>query len=133
MICNSGIWNTPIRAGARGGGGGSLPSMPNLTKDHLAKMHTPILYILGGESDAANPNGMDDFHRIDNLPAFASNLNVGHGGTYRRPHGGDFAVVAAAWCQWQLKGDKEAGEMFVGEPCRLAQWPGWSVEKKNIP
>jgi hypothetical protein len=75
---------------------------------------------------------MDDFHRIGNLPAFAANLNVGHGGTYSRPHGGEFAVVATAWLQWQLKGDREAAKMFEGDPCGVAKRDGWTVEKKNI-
>ncbi len=124
MICNSGI----LGAGGRGMGG-----MPNLTKDHLEKLHTPIIYILGGSRDIAYTNGMDDFHRITTLPAFAANLDVGHGGTYSRPHGGDFATVATAWVQWQLKGDKEAAKMFEGDPCGVAKMEGWKVEKKNIP
>ncbi len=124
MICNSGIFITP---------GGGMGGMPNLTKSQLEKLHTPVIYILGGPRDIAYTNGMDDFHRISNLPAFAANLNVGHGGTYSRPHGGEFARVATAWFQWQLKGDKQAAKMFEGEPCGVAQMPGWTVEKKNIP
>lgn len=124
VICNSGILGNP-RAG-RGG-------MPGLTKDHLAKLHAPTLYILGGERDIAYNNGMDDFRRINHVPVVAANLNVGHGGTYARPHGGEFAVVATAWLQWQLKGDEEAGKMFTGDPCGLAKREGWKVEKKKVP
>ena len=124
MICNSGI----LGAAGRGMGG-----MPNLTKDHLEKLHTPIIYILGDHQDIAYTNGMDDFHRITKLPAFAANLDVGHGGTFSRPHGGDFAIVATAWLQWQLKDDQQAAKMFEGDPCGLAATPGWTVEKKNIP
>lgn len=123
MICNSGILGDP----GRGMGG-----MPKLTKDYLEKLHTPVIYILGGEKDIAYNNGMDDFRRINHVPVFAANLNVGHGGTYSRPHGGDFAKVATAWFLWQLKGDKQAAKMFEGEPCGVAQMPGWRVEKKNI-
>lgn len=123
MICNSGILGDP----GRGMGG-----MPKLTKDHLEKLRTPVIYILGGEKDIAYNNGMDDFRRISHVPVFAANLNVGHGGTYSRPHGGDFAKVATAWLQWQLKGDKQAAKMFEGEPCGVAQMPGWKAEKKNI-
>jgi dienelactone hydrolase len=123
MICNSGILGDP----GRGMGG-----MPKLTKNHLEKLSTPVIYILGGEKDIAYHNGMDDFRRINQVPVFAANLNVGHGGTYSRPHGGDFAKVATAWFQWQLKGDKQAAKMFEGEPCGVAQMPGWKVEKKNI-
>lgn len=76
---------------------------------------------------------MDDFRGINHLPIFAANLNVGHGGTYGKPHGGEFAKVATAWLQWQLKDDQEAAKMFVGEPCGLAKLEGWKTEKKNIP
>ena len=68
----------------------------------------------------AYPNGMDDFQRINHVPAFVGNLEgIGHGGTYSQPHGGDFAKVATAWCQWQLKGDQEAKKMFIGDDCGL--------------
>jgi hypothetical protein len=123
MICDSGIFITP---------GAGMGGMPNLTKDQLTKLHTPVIYILGGQKDIAYTNGMDDFHRIGNLPAFAANLNVGHGGTYSRPHGGEFAVVATAWFRWQLKGGREAAKMFEGDPCGVARMAGWKVEKKNI-
>jgi predicted alpha/beta-hydrolase family hydrolase len=124
VICNSGILGNP---------GAGIGGMPKLTKEHLETLHTPVIYILGGEKDIAYKNGMDDFHRINRLPVFAANLNVGHGGTYSRPHGGDFAKVATAWFQWQLKGDQQAAGMFKGEPCGVARMEGWKVEKKNIP
>ncbi|MBP8261092.1 MAG: alpha/beta hydrolase [Verrucomicrobia bacterium] len=124
IICNSGILGNP---------GSGIRGMPNLPKDHLAKLRTPVLYILGGEKDIAYKNGMDDFRRINHVPVFAANLNVGHGGTYARPHGGDFAKVAAAWFQWQLKGDKDAARIFEGEACGASKTEGWKVEKKNIP
>lgn len=124
VICNSGILGSP---------GAGMPGMPALTKDHLLKLHTPTLYILGGEKDIAYNNGMDDFKRINHLPVFAANMDVGHGGTYSKPHGGEFAKVATAWFKWQLKDDKEAGKMFTGQPCGLSQDPNWKVDKKNIP
>jgi hypothetical protein len=123
VICNSGII----------GGGGGMPGMPALTKDHLDKLHTPTLYLLGGETDIAYNNGMDDFKRINHVPIFVANMDVGHGGTYRQPHGGEFAVVATAWYKWQLKGDQEAGKLFSGDPSDLSSSPVWTVEKKNMP
>lgn len=124
MICNSGVLGNP---------GQGMPGMPGLTKQDLAKLHTPMIYILGGEKDIAYNNGMDDFRRINHLPIVAANLNVGHGGTYSKPHGGEFAKVATAWLQWQLKDDKQAALLFVGNPGGLAKMEGWKVEKKNIP
>jgi len=124
VICNSGIFVTA---------GSGMSGMPDLKKDHLLKLHTPTLYILGGEKDIAYGNGMDDFKRINHVPVFVANLNVGHGGTYSKPHGGEFAKVATAWFQWQLKGDKEAAKMFAGDPAGLSKSPDWKVEKKKIP
>jgi hypothetical protein len=124
VVCNSGIFNTP---------GNGISNMPNLTKENLKKIHTPTLYMLGGEKDIAYNNGMDDYQRINHVPVFMANLDVGHGGTYSKPHGGEFAKVATAWYQWQLKGDKNAGKMFTGEPAGLAQNPNWRFEKKNMP
>lgn len=124
VVCNSGILGNPD---------GGMPGMPNLTKDHLKNLHTPTLYLLGGESDIAYKNGMDDFNRINHVPVFVANMDVGHGGTYQQPHGGEFAKVATAWYKWQLKGDKEAGKMFTGDPCLLSKSSEWKVDKKNLP
>lgn len=123
VICNSGIFITPSSG---------FPGMPNLKKDNLKELHTPALYILGGESDIAYNNGMDDYKQINHLPVFVANMDVGHGGTYGQPHGGEFAKVASAWFLWQLKGDTEASKMFVGEDCGLCNDSKWKLESKNI-
>ena len=125
MICNSGLFNNSNRSTA-------MPGMPMPEKERLAEMHTPIIYILGGPTDIAYENGMDDFKRINHVPACAANLPVGHGGTYGQPHGGEFSVVALAWLKWHLKGDKEAEKQFAGDVCPLSQREGWTIEKKNI-
>ncbi len=124
IICNSGIFITGTSSG--------MPGMPPVTKDQLKKVHTPILYLLGGETDIAYANGMDDFKQINHVPAFVANMNVGHGGTYMRPHGGEFAKVALAWYKWHLKGDKEAAKLFTGNPSGLSIDPNWKVDKKNM-
>ena len=123
MICNSGLFNSD--------GNGAVPGMPMPPKSKLKELKVPIIYILGGETDIAYGNGMDDFHRIDHVPAFAANFPVGHGGTYGQPHGGEFSVVATAWLQWQMRGDKEAAKMFQGNPCKLSQRKDWTIEKNS--
>ena len=122
-VFNSGILPSP---------GSGMPGMPALTKDRLADLHTPTLYLLGGESDIAYNNGMDDYERIDHVPVAVANMDVGHGGTYRQPHGGEFARVATAWYLWQLKGDTEAAALFTGSPIGLSESPDWRIETKNM-
>lgn len=125
VVANSGIFIEPIR-------GNALPMIPQLEKSHLQKIHTPTLYLLGGPSDIAYKNGMDDVEKINHVPVFVGNLDVGHGGTYGQPFGGDFAKVATAWFNWQLKGDKTAAKFFTGKAPGISKMPGWSFAKKNI-
>jgi hypothetical protein len=120
------------RAGGGARGGGGLTGMPPLTKEHLAKLHAPVFYLLGGKTDIAYENGMDDFMRIDKVPVFVANKDVGHGGTFGQPHGSDWAMASVAWLKWQLKGDAEAGKLFTGNPPGLSKIEGWTVDKKNI-
>lgn len=127
-VTTVGVFNSGILPDTIGG----MPGMPALAKAHLEKLHSPTLYLLGGESDIAYNNGMDDFRRIDRVPVFVANMDVGHGGTYREPHGGEFARVATAWYKWQLRGDEEAGRMFTGDPSGLSASPDWTVEKKRM-
>ena len=123
MICNSGLFINP---------GTAVPNMPMPDKERLQEITVPVIYILGGPEDIAYENGMDDFHRLVKVPAFAANYPVGHGGTYRQEHGGEFTVPALAWLQWQLKGDKEAAKLFVGADCGLADREGWTIEKNSL-
>lgn len=123
MICNSGLFIDSSAA---------IPNMPMPGKEQLKKIHAPIIYILGGEKDIAYKNGMDDFHKITHVPAVAVNYPVGHGGTYRQPHGGEFSIPAIAWLNWQLKGDNESAKMFQGINCGLSQRKNWTVEKNTL-
>jgi dienelactone hydrolase len=114
------------------------PGAPNpmvgmtITKAALQKLHTPIIYILGGPSDIAYANGMDDFKNINSVPVFVANLDVGHGGTFMKPNGGLEASVAVSWLDWQLKGDRVAAQRFVGPDCGLCKDSAWKVDSKNI-
>ena len=123
MIMNSGLFVNPM---------GAMPGMPMPEKEKLQNIKVPVIYILGGEEDIAYGNGMDDFFRLKSVPAVAANYPVGHGGTYREPHGGEFTVPALAWLQWQLQGNEEAAKMFTGFPCGLALREGWTVEKNEL-
>jgi len=123
MIMNSGLFSNPA---------GAVPGMPMPAKAKLNEIKVPIIYILGGPEDIAYGNGMDDFSRINQVPAIAVNYPVGHGGTYAKPHGGEFVVPALAWLNWKLKGDKEAAKMFVGTDCGMSQREGWTIVKNDL-
>lgn len=121
VIMNSGIYNDegPGRSGMV------------IKKTHLQRLHAPMLYILGGPSDMAYPNGMDDFSRLD-VPVVAANLDVGHGGTFWKMNGGKAAAMTVRWLDWRLKGDESAALMFRGDECGFCQDPEWTIESRNL-
>lgn len=121
VIWNSGIYNRP---GGRSG--------IKVSKDKLKQLHAPIAYFIGGSTDIAYPNAVDDYARIDTVPALIAQLPVGHGGNYGLPEGGPFAPVGAAWLDWRLKGDQTAAKVFIGPDCGLCRDPAWSVHSKNL-
>lgn len=102
-----------------------------VNKALLDKIHTPTLYILGGETDIAYANGMDDVEKINHVPVYVGNLDVGHGGTYWQPNGGKAAAAVVAWLNWQLRGDDGAAKMFTGDNCGLCRDPDWKFAGKT--
>lgn len=101
-------------------------------KSLLLKLHTPVIYILGGPTDVAYPNGTDDFRKITHVPAVLVSANVGHGGTLREANGGMNAQVALHWLEWQLRGDSASAKWFTGKDCTLCTDPKWTIERKGI-
>lgn len=98
----------------------------------LRRLTRPIAYFVGGPGDIAYPNSMDDWGKLPaTLPAFMGNLNVGHGGTYDQPNGGEFGRVTVLYLKWRLKGDRVAGASFVGPNCGLCNTQ-WTVQQKNL-
>ena len=122
VIMNSGFFKDgPTRMGGM-----------EATKEMLRDLHFPTLYVLGGPTDIAYANGMDDFARISHVPVAVANIDKGHGGTYWEPNGGAAARVVVSWLDWQLRGDEHASRMFVGEHCGLCSDPNWQFESKGL-
>ena len=100
-------------------------------KAALDRLTVPIAYIIGGESDIAYTQAVDDFQKIDKVPVAIANLPVGHGGTYREPNGGQFAEMALLWIEWQIRGRGNGESVF-----RYCQVPedlkGWTVHARNF-
>lgn len=120
---NSGVYNRT----------GTGLSGVRVTKDDLAKLHTPVAYFIGGPADIAFANAADDVARLSHVPVLGANLPVGHGGTFRLAGGGDWGRAATAWLDWQLKGDAAAAKWFVGRDCRLCTTFGWTITRKQFP
>ncbi|WP_123742069.1 hypothetical protein [Saccharothrix texasensis] len=56
------------------------------SRNHLVqRLRVPIASSIGGSTDIAHENAMDDRGRLPaGLPAFRGNLDVGHFGTFER-------------------------------------------------
>lgn len=142
VLWNSGVLNqarpAPPAAPASSAGGpgvtaGPPSSMTAMTKERLSELHGPIAYFVGGESDIAYPNAVDDFERINHVPIVFGSQDVGHyPATFRQPNGGAYGVSAVAWLKWQLKGDASAADAFLGTDCGLCSDPAWTVRTKNL-
>jgi hypothetical protein len=102
------------------------------TKSRIKDLHTPTLYVLGGPTDIAYANGMDDYAKIDHVPIAVANIDKGHGGTYWEPNGGAAAEVVIDWLDWQLRGDVEASRAFTGANCGLCRDPQWEYQSKGL-
>lgn len=143
MVWNSGVISRPPNAPA----GPAPPASPNngnqpparpsamasMTKERLAELHAPVAYVIGGPSDIAYENGLDDFERIDHVPVLFASQDVGHyPATFLEPHGGAWGEVAVAWLNWQMKGDESAAAAFVGDNCGFCSDPAWTIRGKNL-
>ena len=123
VMHNTGILNDPLPIE-------NPVSDMSLGKDALADIHTPLIYILGGETDIAYANGMDDYGRINNVPVAVANIDKGHGGTFNDTNGGSAAQLAVKWLDWQLRGERDAALYFIGAECGLCRDPEWTLERK---
>lgn len=99
-------------------------------KDMLDDIHIPLLYLIGGPSDIAYENGMDDFGRINHIPIVVGNLDVGHGGTLDEPDGGRFARTTIDWLDYLLKGKTENKAFFDRNGTDSVL--GWEIRSKNM-
>ena len=118
-----GVFNSGAGMGAPGDGS---------VEETLGAIHTPTLYLNGGEVDFASAASLANYEAINHVPVFyGARDNGGHSATYSHPGGGEFANVTADWLDWRFKDDADAGETFSGEDCGLCADPNWSVGAKG--
>jgi len=133
VLENSGLFRQPV------GGVASddklapvVKLLSQMKKEDLVKLHTPVLYILGGPQDMAEPNGLDDFQHIQHVPVFvADHPGAGHGGLFSEPNS-EGTKVELDWLDWQLRKDQVAARTFTGPDCTLCRDFRWVVYRKGI-
>ena len=106
-------------------------SMSGASKENLANLHTPMLYLNGGTADVAFPNANGDYGRIEDLPVVKISTLDGHHGTYYEAHAGAYAVAARMWLNWQLKGKISDSALFMNDEYIKTLHPDWTFERKN--
>ena len=127
LIESSGILKDPPPAFA------GLPQMTAVKKEDLDKLHTPVLYLLGGPEDIAESNGLDDFDHIHIVPVFVGDQpGAGHGGLISLPNA-EGTKIELDWLDWQLNHDPIAALTFTGPHCELCRDFRWQVHRKAIP
>jgi hypothetical protein len=120
IICDSGAINTAIN-----GDNSTL----SLNEDVYKILHAPILYLAGDTSDSTYTRISNKLQLIDDVPiVMMFNQNAGLIEAYKQPHGGDFAMAAIAWLDWQLKSD---ATMFNNIDCGCSYAP-WEIEYRNF-
>ena len=101
------------------------------TQADLVKLHAPVAYLIGGPDDVAYVPSGQNYDLIKHVPVVRCNLNVGHMATYHEPHGGTFAQIALKWLDWHTKGKTEENRFFLDEAYQKANYPDWTVQRKN--
>jgi len=98
------------------------------------RLAIPAAIFTGGPADSGF-NGAEQCYKTlsPTLPVLKASLNsVGHTGAYPMPDL-RWSSAVLAWLDWQLKGDAQAVETFVGADCTLCKDPDWWVDSRNIP
>jgi hypothetical protein len=133
ILENSGLFRQPLGGAASNDQTASVfKLMGQMKKVDLVKLHTPVLYILGGPQDMAEPNGLDDFQHIQHVPVFvADHPGAGHGGLFSEPNS-EGTKIELDWLDWQLHKDSTASHTFTGPDCTLCRDFRWVVYRKHI-
>lgn len=106
-------------------------TMAQASRQQLANLHGPTVYLVGGDSDVATANAQLDYQRINHVPVALGNaLEGGHSGTYDQANGGSFAQMALRWLDWQLKNQQSHANVFL--QADLTEFPGWTMKAKQF-
>ena len=110
-------------------GMGSM-TLANASRTNVLAIHSPTVYITGGEADIAYKNAEADYGIIKDVPVAWVNLPVGHGGTYGEEFGGEFSRMTRTWLDYVFKGHNEGERLF--KDLDLTGFDGWTAVSKNF-
>ena len=105
-------------------------TMANASRVNVMAVHSPTVYITGGEEDIAYKNAGADYELLKDVPVAWVNLPVGHGGTYADEFGGEFSRMTRAWLDYVFKGHNEGERIFKN--LDLKGFDGWTAQSKNF-
>lgn len=117
VVLNSGYYRTPP----------ARPPGPLPEYRRWSELHAPTLILTGGSTDVAYRIARDSYEDgvAANLPMFLASLPpLAHSGAYVEPDR-EWSRVVVAWLDWQLKDDRKARALFVGERCGLCTNAAW--------
>ena len=106
-------------------------AMSGASKESLANLHQPMLYLNGGTADVAYENANGDWKRIQGVPVVKISTLDGHHGTYYEKHAGRYAIAARLWLNWQLKGRLGDSALFLNDEFGKAFCPDWTFDRKG--
>ncbi len=107
-------------------------------RSELENLHTPVLWVNGGNTDIAYENSIANFNLTDTPAYYAENKYAGHSGLLYgiREGVGDTLMLTQAekiyvnWLDFMLNENHEAEAYFFGEDCDLCTNPDWVVMHK---
>ena len=105
-------------------------TMANASRVNVMAVHSPTVYITGGEEDIAYKNAGADYELLKDVPVAWVNLPVGHGGTYADEFGGEFSRMTRTWLDYVFKGHNEGERLF--KDLDLKGFDGWTAQSKNF-
>jgi predicted alpha/beta-hydrolase family hydrolase len=109
-------------------------------REHLAGLHSPVLFLDGGPDDVAFTNSTENFGLVTVPAVHATNPAAGHVGFWYGLRGGgpDYTLMEEAvtvlvnWLDFTLNGNRTARAYFLGPGCGLCATPGWAVATRNF-
>lgn len=116
------------------------PPQLGFGREHLERLHTPILFISGGPGDIAYENCRANYDIVRVPAAWADNPQGGHSGFWYGLRGAEpdasithEAVSAVVqWLDFTLNGSGSARSYFLNRANGLASVGGWSVSSKHF-